>query len=425
MDLERLTPERELEEKEKIYEYIKQCSDKDGLPQFTTSEWAELNNKFLFESEKEKSNYLIRRTMVEYIVNEKPPFPFKEIKKEEVISELLKLCNEVPTRMKPKAVTSKFSYEREFNGIVFDGKVRYNKISDYFQMVNRFECDTKHNVSVLTSWKTGKGLYTILNSFWTMKRIELNKQSWRISFNIAASVASQFRPAIVKNVLDYFNADSYMDMSSGWGDRLAGFYGSNATHYVGFDPSTKTFPVYQEQKKFYDNVLGCDKKVTLINLPSEDVNYDELPEVDLFFSSPPYFMAERYEDNPAQSWVRYKTIDDWKYKFLFVVLEKAWKKIKQGGHMVINISDIYNGKERVYICDEMCDFISKLEDANYLGYYGMKLSLRPNTQEDGIGSEESKIKSGTNESDPHVEPMWVFRKGEERKTRKSVDDLFV
>jgi DNA modification methylase len=171
-------------------------------------------------------------------------------------------------------------------------------------------------------------------------------------------------------------------------------------------------------------LLGFEKKVTLLNLPAEDVNYDDLPDVDLFFSSPPYFMAERYEDNPAQSWVRYKTIESWREDFLYVVLKNVWGKIKEGGHMCVNISDIYKGKDRVKICEPMCDFIETLPDANFIGYYGMKMSLRPNTQEDTSSAEELREMTKSNEKATHVEPIWVFRKGEEKKVDNDISDLF-
>jgi hypothetical protein len=396
--------------------YIKKCADHDGLPLFTEQQWIELNKRW--------DKHEFRRAIVEYILEVKPPFPFKEIKKEDVIDGFFKLCKEPVDISFPKAITSKFDYKREYGGVVFDGKSAYNKVSDYFQRTNRYECDTKHNISVLTSWKTGKGLYTILNSFWTMKHGKLDRGVWHSSFNVAASVASQFRPAIVKNILNYFKAKTYMDMSMGWGDRLLGFYASNAEHYIGFDPSTKTFPIYHEQKQFYESLLGKEKKTTFINLPAEDVNYDKLPEVDLFFSSPPYFMAERYEDNPAQSWVRYKTIEAWKNDFLYVVLRKAWSRIKQGGHMAVNISDIYSGKNRIEICDPMCDFIETLPDAQFVGFYGMKMSLRPNTQEDETQANKIREDAGTNVKSTHIEPMWVFRKGSLKEEANDIEDLF-
>jgi hypothetical protein len=411
-----LSNKEEIEGYDEMWAYIDECADKDKLPLFTDQQWVKLNQTW----DKDK----FRRVMVDYIVENKPPFPFKEITENDVVENFFKLCKEKDNVTHPDTITSKFSYNRKYGRVVFDGKATYNKVSDYFQRTNRYECDTKHNISVMTSWKTGQGLYTILNSFWTMKHGHLSKKVWHSSFNVAASVASQFRPAIVKTVLNHFKAKTYMDMSSGWGDRLAGFYASNAEHYIGFDPSTKTFPIYHKQKEFYEKLLGYEKKATLINLPAEDVNYDELPMVDLFFSSPPYFMAERYEDHPNQSWVRYKTIEQWRNDFLYVVLEKAWGRIKDGGHMAINISDIYRGKERIHICEPMCDFIETLPNANFVGYYGMKMSLRPNTQEDDSHAEELRKMANTDVKATHIEPMWVFRKGEDRTVNNDIEDLF-
>ena len=34
------------------------------------------------------------------------------------------------------------------------------------------------------------------------------------------------------------------------------------------------------------------------------------------FTSPPYFNVERYSYDDTQSWVRYKTINDWNKDFL-------------------------------------------------------------------------------------------------------------
>ena len=34
----------------------------------------------------------------------------------------------------------------------------------------------------------------------------------------------------------------------GWGDRLCGFYASNAKKYIGIDPRTENHPIYNQQK---------------------------------------------------------------------------------------------------------------------------------------------------------------------------------
>ncbi len=43
------------------------------------------------------------------------------------------------------------------------------------------------------------------------------------------------------------NAKRVLDTSCGWGDRLAGFFASDAEEYYGCDPNPNTYQRYQEQ----------------------------------------------------------------------------------------------------------------------------------------------------------------------------------
>ena len=45
------------------------------------------------------------------------------------------------------------------------------------------------------------------------------------------------------------DAKTVLDTSMGWGDRLTGFYASNATHYIGCDPNPNTFERYQRNDR--------------------------------------------------------------------------------------------------------------------------------------------------------------------------------
>ena len=47
------------------------------------------------------------------------------------------------------------------------------------------------------------------------------------------------------------DAKTVLDTSMGWGDRLTGFFASNATHYIGCAPNPNTFKVYSEMIKEY------------------------------------------------------------------------------------------------------------------------------------------------------------------------------
>ena len=82
---------------------------------------------------------------------------------------------------------------------------------------------------------------------------------------------------------------------------------------------------------------------------------------DICFTSPPYFKAEKYSDDEKQSWKNYNSQKNWLEGFLFTTLEKAWNSLREGGYLVINISDIYDttfsDRRRFNICDPMTNFV--------------------------------------------------------------------
>jgi len=193
---------------------------------------------------------------------------------------------------------------------------------------------------------------------------------------------------------DYFGAEQVLDFSSGWGDRLCGFLASDAKHYVGVDPNESLFQGYDRMLADF-NVPN--KKVELFNSCAEDVSYGNR-EFDLVFTSPPYYDVERYTQESNQSWKQYKKLDNWLNNFLFQALDNAWDHLKRGGHLVVNISDVYCHHEINKICDPMNDYIKSLNRASYLGCYGYQMMKRPN-------SRTQKGKEGK-----FAEPIWIWRK---------------
>ena len=106
------------------------------------------------------------------------------------------------------------------------------------------------------------------------------------------------------------------------------------------------------------------KKVRIYNQPAEDLPFDEIPNVDLTFSSPPYFDKELYakdaDGSDKQSWNRYTTHDAWLNDFLYVILDNMIPKSKT---TIVNITDIGTdiSSNRKRICDPMVKRYLKLE----------------------------------------------------------------
>ena len=204
---------------------------------------------------------------------------------------------------------------------------------------------------------------------------------------------------VVECLYDIFEAKNILDFSSGWGDRLSGFYSSEKTvSYTGIDPNQRLYKEYEKQNKLYKKYKNKD--VQLFEACAEDFDLNQLnKKFDFIFTSPPYFNIEKYTQEENQSWKKYRKFDVWLNEFLFKTLRNAWEQLEEGGVLAINISDVYSGHRINNICDPMNDFISSLDNSFYMGCLGMKMSKRPNNK--------TTQKEGT-----FVEPVWFFSKGD-------------
>jgi hypothetical protein len=83
--------------------------------------------------------------------------------------------------------------------------------------------------------------------------------------------------------------------------------------------------------------------------------------------------------------------------FLFKTIELRGKNLKSGGHLVINISDIYTRKKLYKICDGMNDYIVSTGQYEYVGAMGYRMPKRPMSK----SSESTGV---------YCEPIWIWIK---------------
>jgi hypothetical protein len=255
---------------------------------------------------------------------------------------------------------------------------------------------------------------------------------FREGFRIGTYTATQFKPSVAKALYEKHDAVNVLDTSCGWGDRLAGFYGTRCTEkYVGCDPNPEVYNVYKQQCIEYERLLGqtpvlteyhnyftCvgSKSVTIYNLPSEDVDWSKHHnEFDFYFTSPPYYETERYASNNSetQSYSRYPSFDSWKNDFFFKVNRMIWDTLRDDAYMMINIIEPRIAKGiRLNLCDDMVDDILTYPNAHYLGKIGMRLQVRPHNIVDDS-------KNGV-----FIEPVWVFRKNNSQYVQNMFTELF-
>ena len=337
-----------------------------------------------------------------------PLLPITEGEAKEDFNDLVKFNTR--TLLRKNSIHTKAKYLKKYklsNWYISNSNVGRHA-SNYFHQEARFAAKHWKFDSPLESWTTKKIHQEFLEPLWTMKMDHINWHTLRECIVLRKYLASQFPPAVAKELYNLFGAKHVLDFSMGWGDRLAGFHASNAETYYGTDPNIEVYKNYENQ----NNLYGTTKTTVFKNSPAEDLDLSN-EKFDMIFTSPPYFNVEQYSTDESQSYKRYGSdIDLWLKDFLFATIDKCWNSLVDGGTMIINISDIFKNKQPVKICDPMNDHISKLPKAHYSGCTGLRLSKRPNSKND---RPEDKDKTS-------VEPIWVWKKDDKRTLDQIIND---
>lgn len=399
-----------------LEQFFRTHSDARGIPSISPADWAQFSAQY--------PKKLIQQALARYIQADQVPFPLKEISWSEFVEAFYRLRNTsmLDLYKHDPAARARATYEHDFDqwgiAVIGSSSHHYNLVSDYFQQANRMKCGSWRQPSPWEYWSNPVQCQRMNWHFWrpgAMRGHAVDESTFREAFRIGTYTATQFKPAVAKALYERHSAVNIVDTSSGWGDRLAGFYTTPGTRvYVGCDPNSQVYEVYKDQCLAYERLLGhqaqltehedhfvCrgEKTVTIWNLPSEDVDWGQYPEFfDFYFTSPPYFDTEKYGtqdiNHARQSWARYTTFEQWQ-QFFFVVNHSIWKTLAPGGWAMLNIIDPRTGKYA--LCDHMIRTISTYPQAHFLGMIGMQLHPRPH--------EIKQVK------ETQIEPIWVFRRG--------------
>ena len=208
-----------------------------------------------------------------------------------------------------------------------------------------------------------------------------------------------FKPTISKFIYDTYVPYNgrVLDPCAGYGGRLVGCIASNKDiFYHGIDPNGETGVGNMKLASFFSSqydALGeriykykfrydmdCAEKV----MPELEEKYN------LIFTSPPYFKAEVYSEQLNQSMKQYDKYEEWKEKFLFVIVDESNRLLEEDGRLIINIK---NYKE-MRIADDLCKYCEK--DWELEKTYHMRLSNSEYHRKDGKMF--------------HTEPILVFKK---------------
>ena len=386
-----------------------------------------------------------RDTLSEYIANERPVFPLKEITKDDMRNcfyelqkfDTSKICipkDQVEKEVFEKYDDYKYPYSNYGLGLI-NAPSTHNDVSNYFMQDLRLECSSYGFRAPKEVWENGtaKDIWKCLGPIWrgingvkkqttravvggseTEKLVggELSEKSYISAFRLGTYIATQFKPVVAKAIYDMTNAKTVLDTSCGWGDRLAGFFASDAEEYYGCDPNPNTYQRYQEQISSYNKLLSKPKKVQIWRCGAEDLPYHKLPNIDVAFTSPPYFSTEEYnkggEHQEDQSWHKFNEYDKWRDDFYLPVAEKTMQVSK---FMFVNIMDPKIKGKRYRSGDELVDKFAK----KFMGQIGMRIMQRPKS--DTLFKDEKEKADFMNKM--FIENVWCF--GPECKPGECID----
>ena len=415
--------------KYRLMDYLKKYADENRLPIMDQNTFERITNDIGREQ--------FRLDLSDYIEKYRPIFPLKRISLDDVRTKFFELkkqdistyCNTDNNNVMEKYQDYKYSYKDYGLGII-DAPSTYNKVSNYFHQELRLNCSSYSFKSPLDVWYNGtsKQIWSCLGPMWRgineMKKVivdgkeelrggKLSENSYMGAFRLGTYIATQFKPNVAKTIYQLTNAKKVLDTSCGWGDRLAGFFASDAEEYIGCDPNPNTYKQYMKQIEVYNSFLSKPKKVTIYNTGAEDLPWNKIDNIDCAFTSPPYFSTEEYnkggEKEENQSWFKFNKYEKWRDDFFLKVSKKCFERSK---HTLINIMDPTVKGKRFRSCDEVVDMLKD----NFIGQIGMRIMQRPKS--DKLFESEKEKLEFMNKT--FIENIWYFSKDKDVDLFKSI-----
>jgi len=381
-----------------LYKRLLEAAGDDKLPVLDNKTFESMNAEYGKED--------MRKNLSDYIATERPVFPLKEISEDDMRNSFNSLRNfntnsictpkdQVDKEVFEKYDDYEYSYDKYGIGLI-NGPSTYNNVSNYFMQDLRLECGSYGFRAPKEVWENGDAydIWKCLGPIWrgindvkkkTVRDLDgteteqllggsLTHKSYMSAFRLGTYIATQFKPVVAKAIYDMTNAKTVLDTSCGWGDRLAGFFASDAEEYYGCDPNPNTYARYTQQISKYNKLLSKPKKVTIWRCGAEDLPYHKLPPIDVAFTSPPYFSTEEYnkggEFQEDQSWSKFNEYERWRDDFYLPVAEKSMAVSK---FLFVNIMDPKIKGKRYRSSDEL---VNRLKD-KFLGQIGMRIMQRP------------------------------------------------
>jgi len=204
---------------------------------------------------------------------------------------------------------------------------------------NRYKATYKSNVSAWEGWHDEKHLRRAIRFQVRVGDPVIPKRVLR-ALTANCRTPSVFRPVVARYLYETYcpSGGVVWDPCSGYGGRLLGALAAGVGKYIGTDVEPETVGGNRRLAA----LLGMEDRAEIHLNPAE--TFDPGP-VDLVFTSPPYFNLELYGRSRDQSSVTNSGFEEWVSGFLVPVLVTAYRRLPDGGVLVLNVTDVRQGRK--------------------------------------------------------------------------------
>jgi len=130
-------------------------------------------------------------------------------------------------------------------------------------------------------------------------------------------------------------------------------------------------------------------------------------DVDLCFTSPPYFNKEIYSDDKEQSAIKFPNYEDWLSGFLEPTIKTYFDLLKENRYCLINIADLKIGENQFHPLEQDTIQIAIKCGFEYHRKYGMVMTRTIGTNPSDMRNSWLDVKS---QKTYKVEPILIFKK---------------
>lgn len=195
-------------------------------------------------------------------------------------------------------------------------------------------------------------------SFYHKKSDDANLRDFFFSSSFAGKVTN-FNPVVARKIFERyvpFQGATILDYSCGFGSRMLGALSSCYNYnYIGVDPYKELYLRLLKFSKWIHTTLQNSSTSKIFNVGSEQFIPSLIGQVDLSFSSPPYFNYERYTESTTQSYIMYPVYNEWLEKYVTVTVRNIYQYTKKNGLHLVNLEDT----KRIKIVEDWINIATK------------------------------------------------------------------